>query len=128
MTSAPEHRRKFIPQFRAEAVQMVIETGKTTAEVARDVGIHDDTVGSWVNAWKRAHPEPSRVAASRSPWQRGTNENANKLLRQYLPKGTSLSTFSQAGLNAIAAKVNNHPRMGQNFRTLAERVALTDSI
>ncbi|HEX5407829.1 MAG TPA: transposase, partial [Pseudonocardiaceae bacterium] len=54
----PEHRRKFSPQFRAEAVQMVIETGKSTAEVARDLGIHDGTLGSWVNAWKRAHPEP----------------------------------------------------------------------
>jgi transposase-like protein len=64
MTSVPEHRRKFSPQFRAEAVQMVIETGKPVAQVARDLGIHDGTLGidgtlgSWVNAWKRAHPEP----------------------------------------------------------------------
>jgi transposase-like protein len=37
----PEHRRKFSPQFKAEAVQMVISTGKPIAEVARDLGIHD---------------------------------------------------------------------------------------
>ena len=57
----PEHRRKFSPQFRAEAVQMVIETGKPIAEVARDLGIHDGTLGNWVNAWRREHPEPEQA-------------------------------------------------------------------
>src|SRR6266487_5748574 len=56
----PEHRRKFSPQFKAEAVQMVISTGKPIAEVARDLGIHDGTLGNWVNAWRRAHPEPDQ--------------------------------------------------------------------
>ena len=51
----PEHRRKFSPQFKAEAVQMVIETGKPIAEVARDLGIHDGTLGNWVTAWRREH-------------------------------------------------------------------------
>jgi transposase len=55
-----EHRRKFSPQFRAEAVQMVISTGKPVAEVARDLGIHDGTLGNWVNAWRREHPEPDQ--------------------------------------------------------------------
>jgi transposase len=54
----PEHRRNFSPQFKAEAVQMVIETGKPIAEVARDLGIHDGTLGNWMNAWRREHPEP----------------------------------------------------------------------
>jgi transposase-like protein len=48
------------PQFKAEAVQMVIETGKPIAEVARDLGIHDGTLGNWVNANRRAHPEPDQ--------------------------------------------------------------------
>jgi transposase-like protein len=56
----PEHRRKFSPQFKAEAVQMVIETGKPIAEVARDLGIHDGTLGNWVKAWRREHPEPDQ--------------------------------------------------------------------
>jgi transposase-like protein len=55
-----ERRRKFSPQFRAEAVQMVIETGKPIAQVARDLGIGDGTLGNWVNAWKREHPEPDQ--------------------------------------------------------------------
>jgi transposase-like protein len=54
----PEHRRKFSPQFKAEAVQLVIETGKPVAEIARDLGIHDGTLGNWVNAYRRANPEP----------------------------------------------------------------------
>jgi transposase-like protein len=57
----PEQRRKFSPQFRAEAVQMVIETGKPIAEIARDLGIHDGTLGNWVNSWRRANPQPDQA-------------------------------------------------------------------
>ena len=56
----PEHRRKFSPRFKAEAVQMVIETGRPIAEVARGLGIHDGTLGNWVNAWRQEHPEPDQ--------------------------------------------------------------------
>jgi len=56
----PEQRRRFSAQFKAEAVQMVIETGKSIAEVARDLGVHDGTLGNWVNAYRRAHPEPDQ--------------------------------------------------------------------
>jgi transposase-like protein len=56
----PEQRRRFSPQFKAEAVQLVIETGKPIAVVARELGIHDGTLGNWVNAWRREHPEPDQ--------------------------------------------------------------------
>lgn len=56
----PEKRRRFSAQYKAEAVQMVVETGRPVAEVARDLGIHDGTLGNWVNAWRQANPEPSK--------------------------------------------------------------------
>jgi IS30 family transposase len=58
----------------------------------------------------------------RSPWQRGTNENTNGLLRQYFPKGTDLTRYGTEELAAVANALNNRPRKALGWKTPAEKL------
>lgn len=92
---------------------------------------------TWDRGMELAHHRRFTIATEvgvyfcdpQSPWQRGTNENTNGLLRQYFPQGSDLSAYSQDDLDAIALKLNTRPRKTLGYRTpgatLAHAVALT---
>jgi transposase len=63
-----QHRRKFSPEFKDEAVKMVIETSRPIAQVAKELGIHEGTLGNWVNAYRREHAddEPPLTVSERA--------------------------------------------------------------
>lgn len=94
----PEQRRRFSPQFKAEAVQMVLETGKPLAEIARDLGIHDGTLGNWVNAWRREHPEPDQAITPVERARVKELEDENRRLRmenEFLKKAAAFFARTQ---------------------------------
>ena len=82
---------------------------------------------TWDRGMEMAHHRTFSIATDvnvyfcdpQSPWQRGSNENTNGLLRQYLPHGTDLTLFSQANLNTVARRLNTRPRKTLGFKTPA---------
>ena len=56
-----QHRRKFSPQFKAEAIQFVLQTGRPVTQIARELEINKGTLHNWVNTWRLNNPEPSKA-------------------------------------------------------------------
>jgi IS30 family transposase len=118
--------------------QLITTPSKRSEDVIAALTTHIQTLPEQVRlslTWDRGHEmaEHKRFTVDsgvqvyfcdpKSPWQRGTNENLNGLLRQYFPKGTSLRPYSQADLNEVAAKLNTRPRETLGFRTPARKFA-----
>lgn len=115
-------------------LMLIALEGKDTRSVTRALSRHVQELPEQLRAsltWDRGTEmaEHARFSVAtdvqvyfcdpQSPWQRGTNENTNGLLRQYLPKGSDLSNLTQPQLDAIAAKLNTRPRRTLGFRTPA---------
>lgn len=87
-------RRKYSPEFKAEAVKLVLETGQPVAHVARDLGLHEGTLGNWVNAWRKDHAgeveEDPLTPSERAELGQLRRENATlKLEREFLVKAAA---------------------------------------
>ena len=121
-------------------VQLIKVPSKETVSVVRALTRHVRRLPNglmasltWDRGLEMAHHKRFSVATDvavyfcdlQSPWQRGTNENTNGLLRQYFPKGTDLSTVTQTQLNAVARRLNMRPRKTLGFMTPAEKLAET---
>jgi IS30 family transposase len=112
----------------AEAVRDAIASTITTLPIQLRRSLTWDQ-GAEMAQHARLHIEiglPIFFCEPHSPWQRGTNENTNGLLRQYFPKGTDLSRHSISDLVAVAATLNSRPRKTLGWRTPAE--ALKDHL
>ena len=82
--------------------------------------------GPEMRDWKQVHIDADIdvfFCDPHAPWQRGTNENTNGLLRQYFPKGFDFATVTEAELDAVADELNDRPRKALDWDTPTERIA-----
>jgi transposase-like protein len=94
----PERRRKFTPEFRDEAVKMVIETSRPIAEVARELGIIEGTLGNWCKLYRESHAgeEPPLTISDRARLRELERENRDlKMQNEFLKKAAAF--FAKEG-------------------------------
>jgi transposase len=87
-----EKRRKYSPEFKAEAVRLVVDTSRPIAEVAREIGVHDGTLGSWVNKHRAEHTgdEPPLTLPERARLRELERENRELRMRtEFLGKAAA---------------------------------------
>jgi transposase-like protein len=87
-----EKRRKFSPEFKSEAVRLVIETSRPTAEVAREIGVHEGTLGAWVNKYRTEHAddEPPLSLSERARLRELERENRElRMKTEFLGKAAA---------------------------------------
>ena len=88
----PERRRKFTPEFKDEAVKMVIETSRPIAEVAREIHVHEGTLGNWVNKYRAEHAdeEPPLTVSERARLRELERENRElRMKAEFLGKAAA---------------------------------------
>jgi IS30 family transposase len=125
---------------RSRFTMLVKVPGKDTASVVPRLSHHVQNLPeelrrslTWDRGTELANHQAFSVATNvavyfcdpQSPWQRGTNENTNGLLRQYFPKGTSLAAVTQAELDAVALRLNQRPRKTLGYHTPADILTTT---
>ena len=96
--AAGQQRRKFTPEFRNEAVRLVLDTGRPVAEVARDIGVVEGTLGNWVNLWRVEHPdaEPELGISERAELAELRRENQRlRMEREFLKKAAAFFATEQ---------------------------------
>jgi transposase-like protein len=85
-------RKKFSPEYREEAVKMVLESSRPVAQVARELGLNEGTLGNWVNAYRKAHAdeEPPLTVSERARLRQLEKENRElKMEREFLGKAAA---------------------------------------
>ena len=90
--------RKYTPEYRQEAVKLVLESGKPTAEVARELGIHEGTLGNWVNSHRREHPVSEELSLpERARLRELERENRDlRLQAEFLKKAAAFFAREQS--------------------------------